>query len=717
MERNPRNNRCHTFKAKLGPIQLNFNPVVTVLSAFVIWGFVTWCVSDPNGAYNDMGKIKKWITATFTWFYIGAINVLIIFLIYLYFSKYSDLKLGKDDEKPEFSDATYFTMLFAAGIGIGLFYFSVSEPISHYEPGKPNRYWGRHSDNQRAQDAINLTLFHWGLHGWVVYSITGLLMSVVTYRKGLPMTIRSCFYPLVGDRIFGFFGDVIDIFSVVSTMFGVCTSLGFGVMSLNTGLNRLNSNISETVTNQIIIIWGVTIVATISVVSGLKVGIRRLSELCFCLGMFLMLFVFFHDDSWFILNLYVQSIGYYLHSLLQLGFHTEAFAQLGNAPDGRESPEWMDGWTVFYWGWWVAFCPFVGMFIAKISRGRTIKNFLNATLTAPVIYIFMWFCIFGGAGLKMERDAVNAGANCSVSPYVVVDNNKLYKLSCQSSTDRFFDMLQQYGDNLGFVLNVITVISILLYFVTSSDSGSLVIDCLSANGNPEPPVAQRIFWALTEGACATALLKGGGKDALTALQTVSIAAGLPYLAILLFMCVSIWQCVKEEAGDVDPNAETFAVSLFDVFDHPSFTGLKRIATAVVAPWWPAGRAAGKLYNKSPLPHMLVMAILFYGWILFEILQVVESGLAYVGWVVLCGFWAYVVGIRSSMREECNIPGSMASDAFTTIFYFLAVDQMDKHMSIGQQQKKEDPDLPLEKKSGDVIMENAEAKVSESTTFV
>lgn len=532
------------------------------------------------------------------------------------------------------------------------------------------------------------------------------------------MTIRSCFYPLVGERIFGFFGDVIDVFSVVSTMFGVCTSLGFGVMSLNTGLNRLNSNIEESTTNQIIIIWGVTIVATISVVSGLKVGIRRLSELCFCLGMFLMLFVFFHDDTWFLLNLYVQSIGYYLHSLLQLGFHTEAFAQLGNAPDGRQAQSWMDGWTVFYWGWWIAFCPFVGMFIAKISRGRTIRSFLNATLTAPVIYIFMWFCIFGGAGLKMQRDAINAGVNCTVSPYVVVDDNKLFQLSCRPHTQQFFDLLQQYGDNLGYALNIITVISIVLYFVTSSDSGSLVIDCLSANGSPEPPVTQRIFWALTEGACATALLKAGGAAALTALQTVSIAAGLPYLAILLFMCVSIWECVKEEGGDVDPNAETFAVSLIDVFDNPSFTGLKRIVIAVVAPWWPAGRAAGKLYNKSSWSYMLIMASLFYGWVLFEILQVVDTGLAYVGWVILCGFFAYVVGIRSSIREERNIPGSIISDGLVVVFlYFLAVDQMDKHVLIAEQQKKEDPNIPMENKKPDTVMENREAKANESTTFV
>jgi choline-glycine betaine transporter len=532
------------------------------------------------------------------------------------------------------------------------------------------------------------------------------------------MTIRSCFYPLVGERIFGYFGDMIDVFSVVSTMFGVCTSLGFGVMSLNAGLNRLNSNITESTTNQIFIIWGVTIVATISVISGLKVGIRRLSELCFCLGMFLMLFVFFHDDTWFLLNLHVQRLGYYLHSLLQIGFHTEAFAQLGNAPDGHEAQQWMDGWTIFYWGWWTAFCPFVGMFIAKISRGRTIKNFLNATLTAPVLYIFMWFCIFGGAGLKMERDAVLAGVNCSVSPYVEVENHKLYKLSCRNNTQQFFDLLQQYGDNLGYVLNVITVIGIVLYFVTSSDSGSLVIDCLSANGNPEPPVGQRIFWALTEGACATALLKAGGSTALTALQTVSIASGLPYLAILLFMCVSIWRCVKEEAGDIDPNAATFDASLSDVFDNPSFPGLNRFIVAVVAPWLPAGRAAGKLYNKSSWSYMLVMAVLFYGWIFFEILQVVDSGFAYVGWVVLCGFFAYVVGIRSSIREESKIPGSMIFDTLVVAFlYFLAVDQMDKHMHIGERQKKEDPDFPLDNKKADIIMENGDAKANESTTFV
>lgn len=712
MERYPRSQRCHTFKARFGPVHLNFNPVVTVLSGIVIWGFVIWCVIDTQNANEKMSDTRNWITKTFTWFYIGSINILILFLLYLYFSKYSDLKLGKDDEKPEFSDASYFAMLFAAGIGIGLFYFGVAEPIRHYEPNKNgtghgNRYWGRFSDNQRAQDALNVTFFHWGFHGWVVYSITGLLMAFVSYRKGLPMTIRFCFYPLLGERVFGFFGDMIDVFSVVSTMFGVCTSLGIGVMTLNSGLNRLYSGIEESTINQIIIIWGVTFVATASVVSGLKLGIRRLSEVCFCLGMSLMLFVLFHDDSWFLLNLYVQSIGYYFQSLLQLGFHTDAFAQLGNAPDGKEEPKWMGYWTIFYWGWWVSFCPFVGLFIAKISRGRTIKNFLTATMTIPVFYIFMWFCIFGGAGMKMQRDAVKLGVNCSY-PLYDDDNVRLYKLSCRETPQMFFDLLEQYGDNLGVFLNIISLISIVLYFVTSSDSGSLVIDCLSANGNPDPPIAQRIFWALTEGACATALLKAGGTVALDALRSVSITAGLPYMFILLFMCVAMWRAVKEEAGDIDENTGDFASSIFDVFDFVSFNSVKRLFIAIVAPWWPAGQAAAKVYHKKSCSYMVTMAVLFYGWMLLEILQLVDVGLAYVGWVVLCGFFAYVVGIRSAIREKFNLLGNIAEDALLVVFiYPLAVDQMEKHMLIDEKQKKIDSGCAMVSKNSEMDAEVAE----------
>ena len=361
----------------------------------------------------------------------------------------------------------------------------------------------RHTDNQRAQDAINVTLFHWGVHAWVVYSLVGILMGLVSYRQGLPMTIRSCFHPLMGDRIYGWIGDVIDILSVIVTMFGVCTSLGLGVITLNSGINRMNSDIAENSTNQIIIIWIITVIATISVISGLKVGIRRLSEVCFCMGMALMMFVLFYDNTWFLLNLYVQSVGYYFQWVIQLGFHTDAFAQLGNAPDKLEDPTWMDSWTIFYWGWWISWAAFVGMFIAKVSKGRTIRNVINATMTAPILYSFLWLCIFGGVGIKMEREAELNNITCNSAlggKYSTESYNGLYRLSCRGSSQMFFDVLQQYGGNLEGFLFGLSMATIVLYFVTSSDSGSLVIDCLSANGSPEPPIVQRIFWALTEGA-------------------------------------------------------------------------------------------------------------------------------------------------------------------------------------------------------------------------
>ena len=691
-----------TFKAKLGPFHINLNPVVTLISASVIWGFAVWAMVDTDNVTEYMAEGKRWITDKFTWLYIGTQDAWFLFVLVVYFSKYGKMKLGRDDEEPEFSDAAYFTMLFSAGIAIGLFYFGVAEPIYHYEPGTPygNRYWGRYSDNQRAQDAINLTLFHWGIHGWIVYAVVGLLMAFVAYRKGLPMTIRSCFYPLIGDRMYGWMGDLIDSLSVIATMFGVCTSLGIGVVTINSALNRVNSDIEENTNNQIICIWVITAIATISVISGLKIGIKYISEVCFTLGMFLMMFVLFYDDTWFLLNLYVQSIGYYIQWIIQLGFHTDAFAQLGNAPDGKQAPDWMDGWTIFYWGWWIAWSPFVGMFIAKISRGRTVRNFINATLTAPIFYTFLWFCIFGGAGLRMERDAALKGIKCSSGlggTNATEGLDGLYRLSCRKQTQMYFDVLDQYGENLSGLLRVVSLIAMVLYFVTSSDSGSLIIDCLSANGNPEPPVLQRIFWALTEGACATALLYTGGSKALTALQTVSIAGGLVYTIILNFMCVALWRVMKEEGGDIDPDARYFPNSIFAFFDFTTAQKTINVVVSIFAPWWLAGKTAGKVYGQKSWPHMLTLGSLFYGWIALLIFEILEDGLAYIGWVVLCGFFAYVTGIRLRVRARYQISGTMSEDALAVVFlYPLAIDQtyeavlLDGNYSASSKEKRPQP---------------------------
>ena len=529
-----------------------------------------------------------------------------------------------------------------------------------------------------------MTLFHWGIHGWIVYVVVGLLLAFVGYRKGLPMTVRSCFYPLIGDKIYGWMGDAVDIFSVVCTMFGVCTSLGVGVMQMNGGFRRLNSSIEYSVTNQIIIIWAVTACATASVVSGLKIGIRRLSEICFGLGMFIMMIGLFADNTWHALNVYVQSIGYYIQWIIQIGFHTDAFAQLGNAPDGKQAQRWMNDWTIFYWGWWIAWSPFVGMFIAKISKGRTIRQFIHGTMTAPIVYAFLWFCIFGSAGLKMERDAALHNITCesilggatSTKSY-----NGLYRLSCRGKNDMWFDVMEQYGD-LGRFLQVISLISIILYFVTSSDSGSLVIDCLSANGDPEPPVSQRVFWALTEGATATALLNAGGEEGLVALQSMSIASGVPYTILLCMMCVALWRAVKMEAGDLDPHGPQFNTGLLDVLSSPNKSMVGKILLAVIAPWYSMGNAAYKLggMKNSRWVYWLISAFPFYLWIILMTLEPLVDAISYVAWTVLFIFFAYGTSIRYSIRLKYNIYGNAAEDFFAVmLLYPFAAFQMEHHM--------------------------------------
>ena len=498
------------------------------------------------------------------------------------------------------------------------------------------------------------------------------------------MTMRSCMYPLIGDKIYGWMGDAIDIISVVCTMFGVCTSLGLGVMQLNAGVHRLRDTIEVSTLNQIIIIWCVTACATVSVISGLKMGIRRLSEICFALGVFIMMLVFLFDDPWHTLNLVVQSTGYYMQTIIQLGFHTDAFAQMGNAPDGKQAQNWMNDWTIFYWGWWIAWSPFVGMFIAKISRGRTIRQFINATLTAPVAFSILWFSVFGGAGLKMERNAALANITCT-SPIggkaATESLNGLFRLSCRNKNDMWFDVMGQYGE-IGTFLSVLSLIGIVLYFVTSSDSGSLVIDCLSANGDPKPPVLQRIFWALTEGATATALLYAGGTEALTALQTVSIASGVPYTILLCFMCVALWRAVKIEAGDLDINGPQFTTNLLDVLSIPTTESVLKVFLSIFAPWYCMGVAAGEVErpNGRKWTHMLILAIPFYSWIVLLAMSLFISGIGYVGWCVLFGFFAYATGIRNSIREKHGINGNMVEDFFAVMLaYPFVAFQMEHHM--------------------------------------
>lgn len=502
--------------------KLIIQPHVFIGSAIIIGLFVLIGVVATAELASVVDTIQTFITETFGWFYIVSVGFILLFVIYLMFSRFGGIVLGDDGEAPEFSNVTWFAMLFSAGMGIGLLFFSVAEPIMHYS--NPPR--GEAESVLAAKRAMNLTFFHWGLHPWAVYTLVGLALAFFAYRRKLPLTIRSVFYPLLGERIHGPIGHLIDTTAVVSTMFGVATSLGLGVMQINSGLHHVFEGIpADSLVVRIGLIVGITAIATVSVVSGVNVGIRRLSELNVGLGMMLCLFVFVAGPTVFIIRLFVQSVGHYIQHLPETTLWTATF----------EAGEWIGGWTVFYWAWWIAWSPFVGMFVARVSRGRTVREFIVGTLLCPTGATFLWLSIFGGSALHEE----------------VLGQGGMVTAVNASVPESLFVLLEQFP--LAGVTSVVATIVIISFFVTSSDSGSLVIDIITAGGHPDPPRIQRVFWAVMEGVVAATLLftgyrMGVSDGGLRALQTASITTALPFCIVLLWMC---WSLIEGFRNEVD----------------------------------------------------------------------------------------------------------------------------------------------------------------------
>ncbi len=466
--------------------KLEVQPVVFAASTLIILAVVTASVvaADHVGIFFE--QVQQTITDKLGWLYVLSMTGFLVFAIWLMCSRFGRIRLGPDNARPEFSRPTWFAMLFSAGMGIGLLFFSVAEPILHYSSPPV----GNGETLQAARNAMGLTFFHWGLHPWAVYAIVGLALAYFGFRRELPFSIRSTFYPLLGDCIHGRFGDVIDTLAIVSTLFGVATSLGLGAMQVNAGLSHV-SGIAESITTQIAIIVAITAIATVSVVSGLHTGIRRLSELNMGLAGLLLLFLLIAGPTAFLLNAFVDNIGAYLQRLPSHSFWT---AHLEEPTRQR----WLGLWTVFYWAWWIAWAPFVGMFIARVSKGRTIREFLFAVLVAPTLTGFVWLTVFGNTALHEQIH--NAGG---ISQAVT-----------QNLPTAIFVLLERFP--LAEVTSVICTTCIILFFVTSSDSASLVVDTIASGGKQNPPVFQRVYWAILEGIIAAVLLVVGG---LKALQT------------------------------------------------------------------------------------------------------------------------------------------------------------------------------------------------------
>ena len=471
-------------------------PVFFTSSIFIIISISLTLIFREQAEFY-FNEIQNFISNTVGWFFILCVNVFLIFVIYIAFSKYGNIRIGGKDARPEFKTISWFAMLFSAGMGIGLLFWSIAEPINHFM-SPPLTEGGT---AMAAQEAMNFTFLHWGFHAWGVYALVGLSLAYFTYSHGLPLTIRSVFYPIMGNKIYGKWGDLIDIFAVLATLFGLATSLGLGVQQIAAGLAHV-FGISSGIVTQVSLIVGITLVATISVVLGVDKGVKFLSEWNMRIAVLLLVLVVLLGPTIFIFKSFVQNTGNYFYSFLQISTWTESYT--GN--------DWQNAWTVFYWGWWIAWSPFVGMFIARISKGRSIKEFILGVLFVPSLITFFWITAFGSTSIHQALWGDNTILNA-------VDENVATAL---------FVFLEDYP--FAIVLNIIGVILIAGFFITSSDSGSLVVDSLTSGGKIDAPVGQRIFWAVTEGAVAAA----------------SIATGLPFAFILLFMCYSLYTALKSE---------------------------------------------------------------------------------------------------------------------------------------------------------------------------
>ncbi|HEY4547318.1 MAG TPA: BCCT family transporter [Pedomonas sp.] len=505
------------------------NPLVFWGSSAVIALLLIIGAGAPERAEQFFGAIQNWIASSLGWFYILAVAGFLISVLVLAFSRYGQIRLGPDDSTPDYSYFSWIAMLFAAGMGIGLMFFAVAEPIQHFSsPPEADPH-----SIQAAREAMVITFFHWGIHAWAVYAVVGLSLAYFSFRYHLPLTIRSGLYPLIGNRIYGRLGDAVDIFAVVSTVFGIATSLGFGVLQIDAGLGYL-LNAPQTVWFQLLLIAVVISMATLSVVSGLDKGVKRLSEANLIIALLLMTFILVIGPTGFILKAFTQNIGNYLHNFAARTFNLYAYEPRG----------WMANWTLFYWAWWIAWSPFVGMFIARISRGRTIREFATGVLLVPSAMTFLWMTVFGNTAISLDMGAAMGGVSAAVAEDI------------STALFRFLEYLP-----FDVVTSTLAVMLVAVFFVTSADSGSLVVDTISSGGVTDTPVWQRIYWCSLEGITAGVLLLAGG---LTGLQTMTLIAALPFAIVMIFLVIGLFRGMQADLARQDVQRHVAARPSADV---------------------------------------------------------------------------------------------------------------------------------------------------------
>ncbi len=523
------------------------HPGMGIAAKGMVASFVIFTVLNVDFAGKIYGAVRSWIESGLGWYYITVMTVILFVCVYLMFSRFGSIKLGDDDSKPEFSNFSWFAMLFSAGVGIGILFFGVAEPVFYFDnsgafgyPNNPHADLNGHGEMtmQRAVDAMRVTYFHWGFHGWAVYVIVGLCLAYFGFRKKLPLTMRSALFPIIGNRVYGPVGHAVDLLAVFGTVFGVATSLGLGVSQMAEGLNVL-FGIDPGIVTKLVLIAVISVIATFSAVSGVGNGIRIISEWNIWLSIVLLAsFMVLGPFKW-LMAFFITTLGDYLWNVVPMGFWTA---------NETGATAWQGGWTIFYWGWWISWSPFVGMFIARISRGRTIREFMLGVMLVPTLISFFWLCMFGGNAIWQEMNAV--GGPAAAGGAGVIETVRAWNLpGALYGTIANLGSMSVWGDMSWVVwpLSLLATFLLASWFITSSDSGTLVITTMLSMGDDNPPKTFRIVWGMGEGLVAAVLLLAGG---LGALQTASIAAAFPISFVLLAMT---WGLVKSLMEDPSPN--------------------------------------------------------------------------------------------------------------------------------------------------------------------
>jgi len=533
------------------------HPVVFPISLVLIAAFIVATIALGDQAKTVYNNIFSFLTGNFAWFFILSVNIFIVTIVYFAAGKYGSIKIGGVEAEKEFSDFSWMAMLFSAGMGIGLMFFSVAEPMWHFGSADsdfmvvpPFFDAVQGGTGAAANAAMAQTFYHWGFHPWAIYGLVALGLAFFSFNRGLPLTFRSIFWPLLGERIYGWPGHLIDLITVFATLFGLSTSLGLGVSQVNTGLSYVGGDLLGVVDvpvgtfPQVALIAGITGIATLSVAAGLDGGVKRLSTLNLYVMFTLLAFMLIVGPTVYILGVFGGGLSTYFNNFLGLAFFTGGATGAASV-GGYTVSSWMGSWTIFYWAWWIAWSPFVGMFIARISKGRTIREFMIGVLLLPTMFSFLWLSTFGGSALFVELQQGGGVASAVIN---------------QGQTVAMFSLLAQFP--LGAVTGLIATLLVVTFFVTSSDSGSLVIDHLTSGGKHDVPKTQRVFWATTEGVVAGALLLGGG---LSALQTAAITTGLPFAVILVLMCYTVYQGLKNEYEILE--SEEFAETIEELTEQ------------------------------------------------------------------------------------------------------------------------------------------------------